>query len=618
MIRRLPPALRRPRVVLALAFLVVSVSAAAAADLVAPYPPIRQSLREALSGPTAAHLLGSDLLGRDILSRLIYAMRSAYIGAAVGLTSFLLIGVPAGIVAGYFGGWIDRIISGAVDTLLSVPAIIIVLVVISVFYGNQTVPMLVFGLLASASLTRVARSATLVVRRELYVDAARVAGLAESRILASHILPRIAGPIIVQASLFAAFAILIQAGLGFLGFGPLPPNPSLGQMVLEASQLMSRQPWLLVPAGSAITLTVIAFATVGEGVRDATVGRWSGVAMRATTSAPTTAASVSASPAPGALLSVCGLSVSFESSRADVPVVEDVSFDVMPGGAVGIVGESGCGKTVTMLAILGLLPETGRVTSGQCFFQGRDLLSGDMSTARVRGRQIGLVSQDAMVGLDPAFTIENTISEFVRRHQPAQREVRRRALELLDMVGLPSPDVVARRYPHELSGGMAQRVAIAAALAGDPALLIADEPTTALDVTIQAEILELLRTLRSRGLAILLVTHDLGLLADLCDRAVIMYAGQVVEQGAVGRIFARPFNPYTEGLLLSSPDRAKPREPLISIPGAVPQPEEWPAGCRFAPRCRYALERCTLGRVALVNVRSDKTRCIRAAELYLT
>lgn len=586
---------RRRLAMVALLFLIVAAFAAAAADLTAPYPPLKQRLEDVMLLPSPQHLLGTDTLGRDILSRLMFAGRSAIAGVVAGVAAFVLVGVPTGLAAGFFGSWVDRVLSAIVDVALSIPGIILVLVVISIFYGNEIAPMIALGALASTSVMRVVRSATLAVRGELFVDAARVSGLDEWRILLRHVLPRVVGPIIVQATLFSGGALLIQAGIGFLGFGPPPPNPSLGQMVADGALQLSRDPWLLIPAGLAITVTVVSLGIVGDAIRDINAERWSGGAgtlrplsvVAAVGREPLAAADASAA------LSVRGLSVAFAGRGGDVPVLQRVSFDVYPGEVVGLVGESGSGKTITALALLGLLPRGAHVTDGSCTFGGRDVFTmrpGERAT--LRGSHIAMISQEPSLALDPAFTVGNTLTEVVRRHEPMRAgAARSRAAELVQMVGLE--ETIARRYPHELSGGMAQRVAIAVALAGRPKLLIADEPTTALDVTTQAEILELLRQLQGQnGLAILFVTHDWGVVADLCQRAVVMYAGQVVEYAALGEIMDRPLHPYTEGLLLSDPARATPGAPLAAIPGTVAQPRDWPVGCRFAPRCRYADDTC--------------------------
>jgi peptide/nickel transport system permease protein len=314
------------------------------------------------------------------------------------------------------------------------------------------------------------------------------------------------------------------------------------------------------------------------------------------------------------LLRLDGVSVALGSPGDDVVIVDAITFDVRKGEAVALVGESGCGKTMTARAVLGLLPATGRVTHGTIDFGGRDLASlSDREMRKVRGKQIALVSQEPMVSLNPAFRVGWQLEELIRKHQGlSRRAARAEAVRLLGQVRIPSPEVVVRRYPHELSGGMAQRVSIARALIGDPDLLIADEPTTALDVTVQAEILDLLRELQAdRGMSILLVTHDWGVVADMADRAVVMYAGEVVERSAVTPLFRAPLHPYAQGLLASDPHRSSGLERLPSIPGTVPKPGDWPTGCHFRQRCDLAMPACASAPVPLFQIGEDRqARCL--------
>ena len=292
------------------------------------------------------------------------------------------------------------------------------------------------------------------------------------------------------------------------------------------------------------------------------------------------------------LLQLEDLHTQFFTSRGVVRAVDGVSLHIDAGETLGVVGDSGCGKSVTASAIIGLLPGSGRIDGGSIWFGGRDLArASEAELRKLRGRKIAFVSQEPMVSLDPSYRVGFQIEEALRRHRGLSRSAARvRALELLRDMHFVDPGAVARRYPHELSGGMAQRVAIARALAGEPELLIADEPTTALDVTVQAEILELIRELQvTRQMAVLIVTHDWGVVADLCDRVVVMYAGQIVERSDVQSIFDTPLHPYTEALLASNPHLAPEAATLPTIPGTVPPPGSWPAGCRFSARCRYAV-----------------------------
>ncbi|HYL55494.1 MAG TPA: ABC transporter ATP-binding protein [Gemmatimonadales bacterium] len=313
-----------------------------------------------------------------------------------------------------------------------------------------------------------------------------------------------------------------------------------------------------------------------------------------------------------------------EHGSGTARAVDGVSFDVKPGETLGIVGESGCGKTVTSLSILRLIPEPpGHIRPGSFIeFEGRNILTLEPKELRaVRGNQIAMIFQEPMTSLNPVFTVGDQIAEAAIVHQHLSHSAaRRRAIEMLQLVGIPDPEEGVDHYPHQMSGGMRQRVMIAMALVCHPKLLIADEPTTALDVTIQAQILELLERLQAElGMAVMLITHDLGVVAGTADRVVVMYAGQVVEQASTVELFARPLHPYTEGLLASVPrldasqqDRARGR--LHSIPGQVPAATAWPDGCRFHPRCPYAWDRCRAEEPPLLESGAHTARCWLLAE----
>jgi peptide/nickel transport system ATP-binding protein/oligopeptide transport system ATP-binding protein len=318
------------------------------------------------------------------------------------------------------------------------------------------------------------------------------------------------------------------------------------------------------------------------------------------------------------LLSVRELRTWFRTDQGVARAVDGVSFDVHPGETLGVVGESGCGKTVTALSILGLLPEPpAAIEPGSSIrFLGEELLGvGPRRMRAIRGNEIAMIFQEPMSSLNPVYSVGIQISEAIRLHRGMDKKgARHEAVRLLREVGIPDAEQRVDEYPHQLSGGMRQRVMIAMALSCEPKLLIADEPTTALDVTIQAQILELLADLRAKhAMAILLITHDLGVVAEVCDRVVVMYAGQVVESGSVHEIFADPRHPYTRGLLGSLPSVEAPGQRLVSIPGTVPNPTAWPAGCRFADRCELAGEGCQEPQPLVMLDGPDRAaRCWRA------
>ncbi len=630
--------LRQPTAAVTIAFLALVIIASIFARQLAPYAPDAFNLPARLSGPTARHLLGADELGRDILSRLLYGGTKALVGILEAVSTAVLIAVPIGILAGYVGGAFDRAVSFVTDLVLAIPAIILVLVVLTVFPANLHAAMIALGVLVAPGFARIIRGVTLPLKEADFVAAARVAGVSEATIMVRHVLPGVIRTAIVQTSFVAANALLFAVTLGFLGLTATPGEAEWGQIVAAAAQQISTQPWLLVPSGGLIALMALALMLLGNALRDASADVGSaaevsrpvktgpestatGIGHPVTPLAPEHRAETPRLPNPEALLSVRDLSVVFESRGQDTLIVDRVSFDVKAGETVGLVGESGAGKSVTALAVLRLLARNGRIRGGQVVFEGRDIAALDERTFNpLRGSALGLISQEPLSSLDPAFTIGSQLGELVQIHDRVTgTKNRERCLELLRQVQMRQPERVLQSYPHELSGGMAQRVAIAMALAGRPRLLIADEPTTALDVTVQKEILGLLRQLqRETGMSVLIVTHNLGVVADICDRVIVLYAGQVFEDAGVYELFDQPLNPYTLGLLGANPAHARPGQPLTVIPGRVPPPGSWPAHCRFASRCAFAAPECHAGPVPLIEpADAHFSRCVRIDGLFL-
>ena len=613
--------LRRPAARVCVGYLGLLVCIAIIAPVVLPAIATQDagSLAEEFQGPSAHHLLGTDSVGRDVLERLLVGTRPTLVAVAEAVIVALVIGVTAGVATGFMRGWLDEATGWLADLAFSMPGLVILLVVLAVFPQNVTAAMVTLGVLMAPSPMRVVRSATLAVREELYIDAAKVAGLSRPYIIARHVLPRIVGVVIVQAALLGSLALLVQTGLAFLGVLDPVPQPSWGGMVADGMNNISTDFWLIIPPGVVISLTILALGVLADAAYDSVTETWAPrrVSIALFRTRQRTQPAAGEQPVPQqALLSVAGLTVTAESGARRAAIIEGIDLSLAAGEALGIVGESGCGKTTLAMSILRVQPSGTRIESGHVWFAGRDLTSLPESSLRaVRGGEIGLVSQDPTLSLDPSFRIGSQLTEAVRAHRTVARgEAREVAAALLEQVRLPDPAAVMRRYPHELSGGMAQRVAIARALAGEPRLLIADEPTTALDVTVQAEILDLLHLLREeRAMAVLLVTHDWGVVADICDRAVVMYAGQVIEEGDVGAIFRRPLHPYTQALMATNPyGRSKRGEALRSIPGTVPSPGRWPAGCHFSPRCTYVTDACRAAPIPLVTIDDGRqSRCIR-------
>ncbi|MFC7359338.1 dipeptide/oligopeptide/nickel ABC transporter permease/ATP-binding protein [Nocardioides astragali] len=619
---------RQPLTVGSAAVLFLVVLAVVFAPLLSPSGPMEQDLLNIYALPSADHLLGTDQLGRDILSRMLHGGRVTLLGVVQATTVCTLIGMTLGLLAGTLQGGVEVLVMRVCDVLLAVPGLVLLLVVLAIFGQNETAAMITLGIIMSPTLIRVVYSATVAVREEPYVAGARVAGLNSRQIIMRHILPAVAGPALTQISLVAALACLVEAAIGFLGLGVVPPNPSWGNMVTDAQQAIVLAPWMLVPSGGIIAVVALSLTLIGNGIRDAYAGRASGsvsaYSWRALTPvveredrrpAPAEVKGVELeTDRPAPVLSVKRLSLDLPRGRSHVRIVDGVSFDVGPGEALGIVGESGCGKSMTISGVLRVVPMGARVVAESIGFRGVELTTlGESEMNAVRGTGIAFISQEPISSLNPAFTVGHQLQEAVRLHRGTGRaESKAVAHDLMSRVRLPEAEVVGRKYPHELSGGMAQRIAIARALAGEPDLLVADEPTTALDVSVQAEILDLLRDLREQsGMALILVTHDWGVVAEACDRAMVMYAGEVVETAPVRDLVSNPHHPYTQALLRSSSVGAEPRQLLPVISGSVPAPGSWPTGCRFAARCGLVQDRCLTAPVPLVPTTGGvSARCV--------
>ena len=522
-----------------------------------------------LAPPSAEHLLGGDSAGRDILSRLIFATSTSLLGAFIAVLVAALIGVTAGLIAGYRGGWFDTVSNWMAGVVLSLPAIVILLAARAVIGPSIWWIMAIFGIVLSASYYRIVYGAVRNVRQELYIDAARVAGLSDLRIVGRHVLTAVRAPVILLTTGLFAVAIAIQASLDFLGVGD-PSLPTWGGMLSEGFYNLSRTPWLMVWPSLAIALTCIALSLFGTALRDVleqSGAQTRGGPARWAPPAPRPDAAVRHDDAAEAdpLLEIDGLSVAYRSDQGWKTVVDDVSLTVRRGEVHALIGESGSGKTQTAWSVLGLLPEGGTCVAGAIRFDGKDLLQMNArELGKLRGRRIGYVPQEPMSNLDPSYTVGHQLVKPLQFTLGlSQQEAKARVLALLARVGIADPERTFAAYPHQISGGMAQRVLIAGAVATEPDLIIADEPTTALDVTVQAEILQLLRDLqRESGMSILIVTHNFGVVADLADRVSVMRSGSIVETGSVADVFADPRHEYTRGLFDALLDNAPARGAL--------------------------------------------------------
>ncbi|MFJ9202079.1 dipeptide/oligopeptide/nickel ABC transporter permease/ATP-binding protein [Streptomyces flaveolus] len=565
--------LRNPLGAGSAAVLLLLVTAVLLAPWLAPQDPSAAALGQAFADPGGAHPLGMDSAGRDILSRILYGGRNTLGGALIALGIALAVGVPAGLYAGYRGGRFDAAANWTVDLVMALPAMVVLLASRAILGPRAWALMVVLGVLAAPSFYRLVRGIVASVRKELYIDAAKVSGLSDARIVARHVLIVVRGPVIIQVALVAGVAIGLQAGLEFLGIGS-GSTATWGAMLNEAFQNIQRAPLLMLWPGLALGLTNGALVLFASALRDGLEDRAGRPPARPGAARPR------AAPVPAdedrhvagdtpderaELLSVRGLTVAYaQPDGTEKEVVHGVDLDVRAGEIVGLVGESGSGKTQTAFAVLGLLPDGGRIGCGSVLVGGREVTGlRERDHRALRGRTVAYVPQEPMSNLDPAFTIGSQLMEPMRHALGlSRREAARRAVELLRLVEIPQPERTLRLYPHQISGGMAQRVLIAGAMSCDPELLIADEPTTALDVRVQAEVLDLLRRLqRDRGLGVLLVTHDLGVVADLCDRVAVMNGGRIVETGTVEQVLHSPEDPYTRTLLDAVLDEAPARGP---------------------------------------------------------
>ncbi len=566
---------KNPLGVAALSVLVLIVLAAIFAPLLTSYNPNAVSVLNILQGPGAGHLLGTDGAGRDVWARLLYGARYTLAGALLATVVAAILGITSGLVAGYYGKWFEAASSWVTTLLMALPGIVVLLAARAVLGPSLWTVMIIFGVLLAPAFYRLVYTAVSGVRNELFVDAARVSGVSDFRIIARHILTVVRAPIIIQGSIVFGIAIAVQVGLDFLGFGD-QSIPTWGNMLNDGFTNLYRDPQLVVWPGLAIVLTTVALTLFANALRDeldqsARPRRRRRAVAAATATAPegpdsdTVAHEAPNSSAHAPLLDIEGLAVGYPQPDGSVTrVVDNVSLDIRRGEVHGLIGESGSGKTQTAWSVLRLLPAGGEILQGSVRFDGENLSRvPDAKMRDIRGGRIAYIPQEPMSNLDPSFTIGSQLTEPMRiKLGVSKTEAKARALKLLGQVGIPDPERTFASYPHELSGGMAQRVLIADAVSCEPELVIADEPTTALDVTIQAEILDLLRELqRELGVTILIVTHNFGVVADLCDRVSVMQKGRIVETGPARSVFADPQHPYTRSLFDAILDESQARGP---------------------------------------------------------
>ena len=566
--------LRKPLGVGSLVVLIALVLMGIFEPLLTTHDPLYASLQH-INAPvgTPGWPLGGDQYGRDIWARVLTSINVSVISALIGAGVGIVVGTVFGLIAGYVGKRTDGTLSWVFNLLMTFPALVLVMVLYPVMGSSYQGMMFIFGLFLAPGIFRLVRNLVVGVRNELYVDAARVSGLSNRRILSRHVFYVVRGPVIISAAFLASAAIGVQAGLAFLGFGSTQ-TPSFGSMTNDAFLNIYTDPVQLVWPALFLALLNGGLILLGNAYRDVLAGPQSTAGKKRSIEEAVAEPATSAIPTDGrgGLLSVRNLRVRYPMPDGSYKaVVKSVSLDVNPGEIVGLVGESGSGKTQTAFSVLGLLPKEARVTADELSLAGESLLGkSGRDMRKLRGGVISYVPQEPMANLDPSFTVGSQLMEGLRKGMP-KKEAKQAILALLARVGIADPERTFASYPHQISGGMAQRVLIAGAVVSRPKLLIADEPTTALDVTVQAEILDLLRELQGElGMGVLLVTHNFGVVADLCDRVVVMRDGELIEDGSVRQIFHEPQEAYSKELVGSILDEDTVRtDPPAFVPGGT-------------------------------------------------
>ncbi len=592
--------------------LVALVIAVAAPFLPLPDPNAMDAIPYA--PPGAEHWLGTDNFGRDILSRLVWGTQLALIVAIVSSAIASALGIVLGSLAGYFGGPLDAVLSRTFDVFLLIPSFFLVLLIVALFGSGIGYTMVAIALTTWPRSARIMRAQVLSVKARVYVQAARTAGASHARTLLRHVVPNGLAPIVTDATILMGLAILTEAGLSFLGLGD-QNAVSWGRMIFEGQRHLRLAPWMSFFPGLALLLLVASFNLIGDGLNQALSPQLRRLSTRARRRPPVALTEAEAAPkADAPTLQVRDLSMTYTIGDHTLRAVDRVSFDLPRGGSLGVVGESGCGKSSLGAAVLQVMAPNAAIDEGDVALAGRPILK-DGRTVQVGGRVVldemrwtkaSIIFQSAMNALNPVLTVGRQLTEAYRLHRPgaSSQEALDRVEAVFDLIGIPRTRISA--YPHELSGGMRQRVMIALSLLHEPELVIADEPTTALDVLVQDQILGEIDALRGRmGLSLILISHDMGAVAETCERVAVMYAGEIVELAPTDVMFASPRHPYTQALLAALPTVTGPRRPLRSIPGEAAAPTPDALGCRFAPRCPHAQEICRASRPPRIHVSPD-------------
>ncbi len=617
---------RRPSSAIGAIIVIAFVLTALLGPWLSPYSPTQMIAVEARQAPSWTHWFGTDMLGRDIFSRVIYGARSVLSLTGLGSLLAVVIGTCFGLASGYWGGVLDELIMRIFDSLLAIPALLLALVLLGAVGQSQSSVLAVITVVYVPIVARVVRSEVLSIKNLGYIEAAQLRGERLSYILFREILPSVMPSLSVEAALRFSYGIFLVASLGYLGVGVQPPTPDWGLMVKEARNSMRLVPWALYFPAGAISLLVIGVNLTADGLKSAlqssaqSLSAQERLRIRKMRRAQTAQSIVDtdtllvAAKDETAMLAAHRLTASYRVERGWIDALREVSLKIQANETLGVVGESGSGKSTLALAIVQYLSANGAVRSGSLRFEGHsvlDLSKRDLRT--LRKSSIALIPQDPMASLNPSIRIGNQIAEVFHEHRLLRREdSSKHVADLITRVGIPDSTRVMRQYPHQLSGGMQQRIVIAMALAANPRLLILDEPTTGLDVTTEAAILDLIAELLDEpGRCALYISHDLGVVSRVCDRIAVLYAGELVETGPVEGVFHQPRHPYTVGLLTSIPRLTQQAAAfdLPSMQGTIPSPANVPTGCIFRPRCPLATERCLQRPVLSLQGSRHEVRC---------
>ncbi len=575
------------------------------------YVPIPQ-----LAPPSLDHPMGTTRDGFDVLARVIGGAELALLVMLLAVSVAMFIGVTVGLLSGYGGGPLDRALVTTMDAIYAFPPLVLA-IIISFILAAWIEPGVVsaagaVGIVYIPQYYRVVRNQTLSVKQEPFVEAARSIGARSRTILGRYVFFNVVHTVPVILTLNAADAILTLAALGFLGYGVQPPTPEWGYDISQAiTDVAAGIWWTAFWPGVAIVLLVTGLTLVGEGLNDVVnpLLRARGAAGRKIPAEPDRGRTSIQHESARTAVTVRNLRAGYRTADGPVWAVDGVDFEIRPGESLGLVGESGCGKSSLGRALLQIMPPGG-VTRGSVEVGGEELVGASERRLRARrGEDLALIFQEPMTRLDPLMTVSDHFVEMIRTHHPktSRHDARAMARDALAQMGVPPTR--ADNYPHEFSGGMRQRVMIALGIVLKPRLLVADEPTTSLDVIVESQILDILDRLRGEeGAGLLLITHNLGIVAETCDRVAVMYAGRIVEIGPVDEIFREPRHPYTEALLGSTISLETTE--LRSIPGYPPSLLDPPRGCRFADRCPYVMDRCRHADPALDEVKPGRhTAC---------